>query len=178
MTKWFILFLLVGTQLLPARTEQSNVGKTLPSLSVNYVSNAPSATTGKPMIVEFWATWCGPCRQSIPHMNEIYQKYKDRGLVVIGISNEEKDTVLNFMKSLPMNYSVALDPGSRFSGQFNVTGIPHALLVNSAGKIVWEGHPMSLETSEIDKLVASYVPSPVAPTPVQPPPIPGNKKYY
>lgn len=163
-----------------ARVEETNVGKKLPPLNVDYVSNAPGAVAGKPMLVEFWATWCGPCRQTIPHLNEVYKSYKDRGLVVIGISSEGKSKISEFMKTLPMNYSVASDSGGKFSGQFGITGIPHAFLVNAAGQIVWEGHPMSLKGDEIEKVLTAGA-SPAAPSPA--PPVlpaapPAGKKYY
>src|SRR5213083_1921334 len=68
---------------------------------------------GKAYIVEFWATWCGPCRVSIPHLNEIHKKYKDRGLVVIGqdVSEENDSLVEPFVKKMgdKMTYRVALD---------------------------------------------------------------------
>src|SRR5512137_1917923 len=71
---------------------------------------------GKAYIVEFWATWCPPCRASIPHLNEIYQKYKDKGLVVIGQDCSERDdsVVAPFVKKMgdKMTYRVALDDKS------------------------------------------------------------------
>jgi len=105
------------------------------------------------MILEFWATWCPPCRKSIPHLNAIYAKYKDKdkdkGLVIIGVTDEKKDVVTAFLKKTPMNYSPAIDKTDALGKSFGVTGIPHALLIDSTGKIVWEGHPMSLSDSQI-----------------------------
>jgi thiol-disulfide isomerase/thioredoxin len=60
-----------------ATSSQSNVGQTIPEIKADYVKGKPE-TAGKPMIVEFWATWCGPCKTSIPHLNEIYKKHKDK----------------------------------------------------------------------------------------------------
>lgn len=130
----------------------SNVGSTVPKLTLSYVSNQVDVQ-GKPYILEFWATWCPPCRQSIPHLNELYAKYKAKGLVIVGVSNEDAATVKAFMKKLPMNYTVALDPSGALGNQFNVRGIPHALVVDKSGKIVWEGHPMAMEESVIEAVL-------------------------
>ena len=125
------------------------VGKELPALGVDYLAKAPDAK-GHVTIVEFWATWCPPCRKSIPHLNDLNKKFKDKGLVVIGISSEDKNTVENFRKGTPMEYNVALDKGGKLSQQFGINGIPHAFVVGKDGKIVWEGHPMGLNESVLE----------------------------
>lgn len=136
-----------------ASSSKSNVGTVLTKIDVKYIKNKPEQTIGKPMIVEFWATWCPPCRASIPHLNELYKKYRDKGLVVVGITNENDNLVEKFMKQVPMEYSVAQDKGDDWGKQFGIQGIPHALLVDKTGKIVWEGHPMELKENEIDKVL-------------------------
>lgn len=135
-----------------ARTSKNNVGTPLPPLKVNFVGKDPNLA-GKPLIVEFWATWCGPCRQSIPHLNELYNKYKPKGLEAVGITDEDSATVRAFTKDVPIDYIVGLDRGGKFSKNFGIEGIPHALLVDKAGKIIWEGHPMQLQESQLDELV-------------------------
>jgi thiol-disulfide isomerase/thioredoxin len=120
----------------------------------------------KTYIVEFWATWCGPCRVSIPHLNEVYNKYKDKGLVVIGQDCWEHDESLvdPFIKKMgdKMTYRVALDDknGSE-TGKMAETwmaaagqnGIPTAFIVNKDGKVAWIGHPMTLTDDVIDQIL-------------------------
>ena len=96
----------------------------------------------KVVIVEFWATWCPPCRDAIPHLVKLYNKNKDKGLVVIGLTNEKRKSakIDKFMKDLKMNYIVGT--GSTSGSDYSVRGIPVAFVVVD-GKIIWEGHPVS-----------------------------------
>lgn len=147
-----LLALGLGAASIFAEATQSNVGHALPPLNLTYVRN-PVAVQGKPLLLEFWATWCPPCRRSIPHLNEIYAKYKARGLVVVGVTDEDRPTVEAFFKKIPMNYTVAIDPNGSLAQGFGIDAIPHAMLVNKAGKIVWEGHPMALTDSAIESIL-------------------------
>jgi cytochrome c biogenesis protein CcmG, thiol:disulfide interchange protein DsbE len=147
-----VALILPMTSDLMARTEKSMVGQPLPKLSVQWLKKKPD-TDGKPMIVEFWATWCPPCRESIPHLNEIYAKYKDKGLLVVGITDEDRAKILKFEKEVPIEYSVGLDNGGKYAKPFGIQGIPHAVLVDKSGKVVWEGHPMSLKDSQIEEIL-------------------------
>ena len=156
--KLFFAFVLMWVWAVPmgsdlfARTEKSMVGQTLPKLSVQWLDKKPE-TEGKPMIVEFWATWCPPCRSSIPHLNEIYAKYKDKGLQIVGITDEDRAKIKKFEKEVPIEYAVGLDANGKYAKPFGIQGIPHAVLVDKTGKVVWEGHPMSLKESQIEELL-------------------------
>lgn len=106
---------------------------------------------GKFYVVEFWATWCPPCRASIPHLTELQKNFKDAGLTIIGISDEESDTVKKFVEEQgeKMNYTVALDTkgtaNKAYMEKFKQRGIPTAFFVNGKGEIVWIGHPLELD---------------------------------
>src|SRR5687768_7833365 len=146
------LLTVAGTFTAFAAASKSNVGQQLPELKLDYIKGKPE-TAGKPMIVEFWATWCGPCKTSIPHLNEIFKKYKDKGLVVIGITDEDNQTIRNFTRQVPIDYYAATDKKGDIGKGFGVRGIPHAMLVDKSGKIVWEGHPMGLKEEEVEKVL-------------------------
>lgn len=122
---------------------------------------------GKAYIVEFWATWCGPCRVSIPHLNDIHNQFKDKGLIVIGQDCWERDEslVAPFIKKMgdKMTYRVALDDKtSEEKGAMAKTwmeaagrnGIPSAFLVDTQGRIAWIGHPMQLKEEVIGEVLA------------------------
>lgn len=104
------------------------------------------------VLIDFWATWCGPCRKAIPELNEFQEKFKD-DLVVIGLSSDEKsETVREFMKSTKINYAIASDPLKRMSGAVGVSGIPHVIIMSTDGIVRWQGYPLSQEeplTAEI-----------------------------
>jgi thiol-disulfide isomerase/thioredoxin len=125
----------------------------LPHLSGRAVKNNVGALAGKPLIIEFWATWCEPCRETIPHLNEIYKTYKDKGLEIIGITKEDEAAVQGFVKEVPINYHVGRDPESVLAAHFGITVIPHAMLVDKTGKITWEGHPLTMQPGDIESIL-------------------------
>lgn len=128
------------------------VGQQLPNSTLNYVGSKPELA-GKPLLLEFWATWCPPCRKSIPHLNEIHAKYKDRSLMVVGVTDEPNAVIKKFQKDVPMDYAVATDTGGRLNEKMGVSSIPTAFLINKSGEIVWEGHPGKLTDADIEKIL-------------------------
>ncbi|MBU1909972.1 MAG: TlpA family protein disulfide reductase, partial [Verrucomicrobia bacterium] len=96
-------------------------------------------------VVEFWATWCPPCRKSIPHLNELQAKWKDQKVVFIGITDEPEETVRPFFEKMKMAYHVAIDTNRVTVDAYmkDIPGIPHAFVVDSKGLVVWSGHPLS-----------------------------------
>lgn len=111
------------------------------------------ALKGKIVILNFWATWCPPCRQSTPHLRKLHDEYKDQGVVLISISNEDRKTIEPFAADNGMTWPLAI--GSKSGQDYGVQGIPHAILVDREGKIVWRGHPMSGMDEEIKKLLSA-----------------------
>jgi thiol-disulfide isomerase/thioredoxin len=117
-----------------------------------------AALKGKQVaVVEFWATWCPPCRASIPHLTELQKKFKD--VVFIGVSDEESAVVKKFVTKMgaQMDYTVALDQNRQTSagymGAYKIGGIPHAFIVDKQGRVVWHGHPMDRLEETLDQVV-------------------------
>jgi thiol-disulfide isomerase/thioredoxin len=164
------LALVASTALALPAQRTLKVGDPAPKLQTGkWIQGEPvkSFEKGKAYLVEFWATWCPPCRTSIPHLNEIHKKFKDKGLVVIGMDCWERDEslVAPFVKKMgdKMTYRVALDDKtSNKKGQMAQTwmdaagrdGIPSAFLVDTQGKIAWIGHPMELKEQVIEDALA------------------------
>ena len=161
---------LAGTALSSEKEITLKVGDAAPKLQVaKWVQGEPvkEFQRGKSYIVEFWATWCGPCRATIPHLNEIHNKYKDKGLIVIGqdVWERNEEEVPKFVKQMgeKMTYRVALDDKEESKkGQMAETwmeaagqnGIPAAFLVDKQGKIAWIGHPAQLKDQLVDQVLA------------------------
>jgi peroxiredoxin len=111
-------------------------------------------------VVEFWATWCPPCRTSIPHLTEMQKKFKDRGVVFVGVSDEKLGTVQKFVEKMgdKMDYTVAVDKDRKTSDgymkAYGINGIPHAFIVDKEGRIVWNGHPMAGLEAALDQVLS------------------------
>lgn len=91
---------------------------------------------GKVVLVNFWATWCPPCRKEMPDLQSLYQKYKDQGFVVLSISDEEAAKVQPFIAERKITYPILLDPGRKVNDTFMVEGIPKSFVYNREGKLV------------------------------------------
>lgn len=153
-----------------ALADEINVGDKAPAMKVaKWVKGGEvnSFEKGRVYVVEFWATWCGPCRESIPHLTELAKKFSNVMFVGISIWEEEdpKDTayfatVESFVKEMgaKMDYVVGIDGpkgemASTWMDAAGQNGIPAAFIVNGDGVIVWIGHPMSME-GVLEKVVA------------------------
>lgn len=163
-----LMVILLALLAVCAPLEAGKAGEKLPDLRLNFLGPDPDYAN-KPVLLEFWATWCPPCRESIPHLNELHAKYKDRGLVIIGVTDEASGVIRKFQKNTPMDYAVATDTGGKLNGKMGVNGIPHAFLADASGKIVWDGHPTNLREEQIEEVLggkeeASAAPSASAPS--------------
>ncbi len=91
---------------------------------------------GKFVLVNFWATWCPPCRREVSDLQTLCARFKERGLVVLAISDEDTATLKHFAAGQNLNYPVLLDPGQVARGAFRVTGIPASFVYDRSGKLV------------------------------------------
>lgn len=129
----------------------AELGDPAPPLKIaEWVKGKPvdlTAVKGKQVVVvEFWATWCPPCRTSIPHLTQMQKKFTDA--IFVGVTDEEAPTVKKFVTKMgdQMDYVVAVDQDRKTSAgymaAFGQGGIPHAFIVDQESRIVWHGHPM------------------------------------
>jgi thiol-disulfide isomerase/thioredoxin len=139
------------------------IGDPAPSFDISHWIKGDKVSkfqTGNVYVLEFWATWCGPCRMSIPHLSDVQEQFKDYKVTVIGVSDEPLETVNEFLGkkdkegalwSSKVKYTLATDPDKSVKNDFwtaagqNNYGIPSAFIIGKDTKVEWIGHPMELE---------------------------------
>jgi thiol-disulfide isomerase/thioredoxin len=163
-----LILLSVVTALSPSFASAApQIGDKAPLIKVaKWMSLAPPALPNEKdsdkhvFLVEFWATWCGPCMKSVPHLAELHKKHGKDGLVVLGISNEEPDTIAGFLSGrakkmkLEFPYFVASDEEMTTQSVWmkDIEGIPYAFIVDKAGTVVWTGNPLA-DTKGMDDTI-------------------------
>ncbi len=153
-----------------ARAENLGIGDPAPKLEVkSFVKGEPvkALEPGKFYVVEFWATWCGPCRATIPHLTELQKKHADVSFIGVSVFEQDQDKVEPFVKEMAdkMDYRVALDavPDKGDGGDGAMAknwmkaagqgGIPTAFIINKDNKIAWIGHPAAMD-EPLEKIVS------------------------
>ena len=119
------------------RAESPLIGKLAPSFTLQDLNGKQvrlSDFKGKVVLLDFWATWCGPCVRTIPHLDALHKKYKDQGLVVIGINNERDHAKVKAFAKDRMSYIILLDADEQFT-EYGIRGIPTAFYIDKEGKI-------------------------------------------
>ncbi|MBD5781322.1 TlpA family protein disulfide reductase [Pelagicoccus sp. NFK12] len=137
----------------PANDADLFVGKPGPAFEVAEWISEPPQREGKYLLIDFWATWCGPCIRAIPHMNELHATYQDR-LTVVGVSRESRQKVES-MKSPRMEYYSAIDPQDRMADFFQIRSIPQVALMDPNGIVLYKGHPAYLTEEKLEELLSA-----------------------
>lgn len=122
-------------------------------------TKAPDAS-GKVVVIDFWATWCGPCVASIPHMNDLATKYRD-DVVCVGISDESPGKFDDGLAKLKdkgitlksFQYAIALDGSRRMYNAIEVKGIPTCVVMDRNWIVRWEGHPIELDAATLEQII-------------------------
>jgi uncharacterized protein (TIGR03435 family) len=137
------------------------VGKEAPPLTLSKILQAPpdasanwEALRGQVVVIDFWATWCGPCRKSIPHWNELVDAFKDKRAQFLAITDENEQVVAQFLKRTPIHSWVGLDGvGQSMRDRYRIEGIPTLVLVNQKGVVVAVSHPALLQAKQIEEVI-------------------------
>lgn len=112
-------------------------GDAFPDLAPMGIEGALPALKGKVVWIDFWASWCGPCAASFPAMDRIYTKYKDRGLVVLGVNvDDDAKKMEKFLKKHPVSFPIVRDARQKLVAMADIQTMPSSVLVDSTGRIV------------------------------------------
>jgi thiol-disulfide isomerase/thioredoxin len=170
-----VLALAAGFALVPRLTKgcsSASLDEDAPGFSAPVVANgealaeaggtAParlelSSLRGRPVVLDFWATWCGPCQAESPIVNTIAQRYKDRGLAVIGVNTSDVDGLAAaFVRKKGLGFPIVYDENNTIAHQYGVTNLPTLIVVSKTGKIVAVRHGVTSD-SDLDAIVRRYL---------------------
>jgi cytochrome c biogenesis protein CcmG/thiol:disulfide interchange protein DsbE len=116
-----------------------------------------SEMRGKVVLLDFWATWCGPCRAAVPHLQALHVKHVKAGLRVVGLNNrEDVEAVRAFEERYKLTYTGGLDSDGAVASAYGVQGLPTLVLIDRGGKIVWRDSGFSAQkAAALDRAVES-----------------------
>jgi len=143
------------------------VGDALPALSTfGLEGKLPDDLAGKVVLLDFWASWCGPCKESFPVMDELQQKYGAKGLVILAVNVDEKIAAMqDILKDHPVQINILHDATKKLVGTANIASMPTSFLIGKDGKVVaihkgFHGKDTVKEyVAEVEKLLAGNIAS-------------------
>lgn len=160
-----VLALAAGFVFVPRVTQSCNASSTnepAPDFTANVIANPPeagqkaitlSALRGRPVILDFWATWCGPCQAEAPIVNGIATRFKDKGLVVVGVNTSDAQVLAEaFVKKKGLTFPVVFDEGNDVAHKFHVENLPTLIVVSKEGKVHAVRHGITSD-SDLERLV-------------------------
>ena len=118
---------------------------------------------GRPVLLNVWATWCHPCRQEIPALEQLHRTYGPRGLQVVGVSIDQGDQeqgIREFLQEYGASYPIWLDPDSEITTAYSTMGVPNTFLIGPDGRVLWKHvGPVTADNAELRRLIEQSLPA-------------------
>jgi peroxiredoxin len=138
-----LLVVLVGA-LAASSIRAGEIAKPAPTFSLQAQDGSQVSLEdfqGQVVMINFWATWCGPCRQEMPHLEALYQRYGDLGFTLLGVNVEPDSSGADkFLKDTPVSFPILFDPKSEVSQMYDVIAMPSTVLVDRSGNVRFIHH--------------------------------------
>jgi len=160
-----VLALAAGFVFVPRVTQSCNssaANEPAPDFTASVIANPPeagqtsitlSALRGRPVILDFWATWCGPCQAEAPIVNGIATRFKDKGLVVVGVNTSDAQGLAEvFVRKKGLSFPIVFDEGNDVAHKFRVENLPTLIVVSKEGKVHAVRHGITSD-SDLERLV-------------------------
>ena len=115
---------------------------------------------GKVVVVNFWATWCPPCVEELPSLENAWQRYRQQGLVVLAVSGEESDVVTSFLERLPsdITFPALIDHDMKVGNRWQIRGLPTTVVVDRSGHLHWRAEgQLDFSASKGDKMLLALL---------------------
>lgn len=170
-----VLALAAGFALIPRLSkgcEAASLDEEAPIFTARVVANGESLVTegspaatklelgslkGHPVILDFWATWCGPCQAEAPIVNTIAQRYKDKGLAVVGVNTSDEDGLAErFARKKGLRFPIVYDEGNSIAKAYGVSTLPTLVVISKTGRVVAIRHGVTSD-SALDEIVRRYL---------------------
>lgn len=143
------------------KIQPPKIGEAAPAMELEKLLQAPSGAVadleklkGKVVVLEFWATWCSPCIPAITHLNEMADKFKDKPVQFVAITDEDETKITEFLKIKPIRGWVGLDLDRSMFNSYQAIGVPHTVLVDQNGKIAAVTSARHVTAAALDDLLA------------------------
>jgi len=138
----------------------NRIGFTAPDFTLNTIDNKQISLSdyhGRPVILNFWATWCGPCRYEVPAFKAFYDKYPEEEVVIIAVNTQDNpDSALSYAKADGLKFVIPVDPRGNVANLYNVRGMPTTFFINETGIITSIKIGPFLNVEEMEERAASF----------------------
>jgi peroxiredoxin len=135
-----------------------SMGAPAPAFQLNAAAGNPVTSgdlKGQVVLINFWASWCGPCRQEMPILEQLYHKYKPAGFTLLGVNVEpDSKDAAGFLKATPVTFPILFDTDSKVSKLYNVTGMPSTVILDRKGNVryIHHGYKPGDESEYLDQI--------------------------